>query len=140
MGRSDGGRNRSRRLQSALLMLALPILFAGNACRRGRATDEAEALRRQGYADVEWGGCSLVVTGPRCEFSGTGHLAIWTTASDAPQWVFVTGDGLTIRRNLTRIQDGWAIAVDIPPSATRILALRSDDRVAVWSLATGQAP
>jgi tetratricopeptide (TPR) repeat protein len=114
--------------------ISILLVLSALGCQRSEAARAPDAP-----VEVEWGGCATVRPGPLCELGGDRDLRLWTTAAEAPAWRLSTDAGPAVRKGLTRMQDGWAISVQVPAGAQRISALGHQNDVAVWSLALGTA-
>jgi tetratricopeptide (TPR) repeat protein len=120
--------------------VAVMILVGGSCRDEPRAHRRAAPPATRGPAadgSVEWAGCAVVHSGPRCQLAGDRRLTVWAPDEAIRRWRF-TADGAPLPpAKQTRVQEGWRLTFTVPTAARGIAAgaVAGGGEGPTWSLA-----
>ncbi len=86
---------------------------------------------------IEWAGCGVVRTGPRCELGPERKLTLWLPVGALAGWSFATDRGPLAMERPVPVQGGSRLAFAVPAGAREVTVTAPDG--GTWSLAVGEA-
>src|SRR5450432_178662 len=109
------------------------------ACARTRPDSADGTVSAAHPLPLEWAGCAIVRSGPRCELGSSRTLTVWAPFAGANVWTFAADGRAIAVRTMGPMQGGLQLTLDLPVGAHRLSASQQDHGTAVWALTIGDA-